>query len=157
MSEEVTITIFGISVDVKMIILNKNDKPILIGLDWMSEAVIDLGNKSIRFGARSYNFNETDDYDSVDLNDHQTLQCAISEIYTVKAKINVDKAQIIQKRNQDKHHKIIETLKPGTKVFIKTSNLLLKKLDECFIVPYTVHTVSQRGNYWLLNEKNMNY
>ena len=92
MSEEVTITIFGISVDVRMIILNKNDKPILIGLDWMTEAgaIIDLGNKSIRFGARSYNFNETDDYDSNELNDHQTLQCAISEIDLEDSELDVE-------------------------------------------------------------------
>lgn len=75
-----------------MIIFNKNDKPILIGLDWMTEAgaIIDLGNKSIRFGARSYNFNEADDYDSEELADYQTLQCAISEIELDDSELDVE-------------------------------------------------------------------
>ena len=107
MSEEVTITIFGISVDVRMIILNKNDKPILIGLDWMTEAgaIIDLGNKSIRFGARSYNFNEADDYDSEELADYQTLQCAISEIELDDSELDVEISLFDEKETKESINK----------------------------------------------------
>ena len=82
LTELVTISIFGISVEVKMIILDNNDKPVLIGLDWMSEAgaIIDIGNKSIKFGARSYNFNIDECEDDDELNNNEVNQCAVAEI-----------------------------------------------------------------------------
>ena len=83
LTELVTISIFGISVEVKMIILDNNDKPVLIGLDWMSEAgaIIDIGNKAIKFGARSYNFN-IDECEDDELDNNEVNQCAVAEIDT---------------------------------------------------------------------------
>jgi hypothetical protein len=77
----VTITIFGISVDVKMIVLNNDDKPVLIGLDWMAEAgaVLDLGNKTINFGSRTFNFNTNEDVDDEE-GETEVNQCAVSEV-----------------------------------------------------------------------------
>lgn len=73
--------------------------------------------------------NELIDYTKVpdeNVNDELALDIRISEIcrqyedYIEKAKINVGKAQRIQKTNQDRHHKIVENL---TKVYIKAPYL----------------------------------
>jgi hypothetical protein len=46
-------------------------------------------------------------------------------------------------------------LKPGSTVFLKAPDLIVKdRLQPRFIGPYKVHTVSRKGNYWLLNQNN---
>ena len=72
-----------------------------------------------------------------------------------KAKDNIKIGQEKQKRIQNQSHQIVSKLNPGTIVYIKAPDLLVKgKLDERFFGPYTVHCSSNKGNYWILNEKN---
>ena len=75
------------------------------------------------------------------------------EISIPEAKKNIAKAQISQKINQDKKQNIrIESLKPGTKVFMKFPKLIRGKLEPKYSGPYLVDKQSKNGNYWLLNK-----
>ena len=93
-------------------------------------------------------------------NDDLCLEKRVQEIkrqyenFMSKAFDKIEAAQTEQRDQQDARHKIIpEKLKIGTKVYLKAPGLLVKnKLDEAFFGPYTVHSVSSLGNYWLLNE-----
>jgi predicted aspartyl protease len=53
-TETVTVIVNGIACQVKMIILQNNDKPVLLGLDWLEEAgaIVDIANKAITFTKR---------------------------------------------------------------------------------------------------------
>jgi hypothetical protein len=58
LTEDVFVTIHGVTCEVKMLILPNDDKPILIGLDWMDDAraIVDVANKTIKFGEKSVYF-----------------------------------------------------------------------------------------------------
>jgi predicted aspartyl protease len=49
LTQPVSVPMHGIPCDIKMIILNNNKKPILIGLDWLdkAKAIVDVGNKNL--------------------------------------------------------------------------------------------------------------
>ncbi|MFM7683964.1 MAG: RNase H-like domain-containing protein [Bacteroidota bacterium] len=111
----------------------------------------------LMFGRKMRNFQDwTKNEDQVDLIALENRSLEIKEQYEdflSKAKINIKNAKENQRNNQDKNHKIVERLKQGTKVYLQTPELLCKnKLEQKYIGPYTVHSVSNKGNYWLLNE-----
>ena len=73
------------------------------------------------------------------------------EIDVKKAKTNIKKAQAQQRKNQDNNNTVQEEkLKEGTKVFIKGCGIKAK-LEPYYYGPYTVDSITEKGNYWLKN------
>ena len=67
-----------------------------------------------------------------------------------KVKSNIAKNQDLQKNAQDKSKNILkETLKVGTRVMIKNTDKLVKKLENRYRGPYTVIGVTKDNNYIL--------
>ena len=66
---------------------------------------------------------------------------------------NINKAQEIQKTNQDKQSGIIEEpLKVGIHVFLKVPSLILGKLEPRYRGPYIIDSKTNKGNYYLKNK-----
>lgn len=83
-TEPVILNIFDTYVEMPMIVIDEADRPILIGLDWMSEvnAIIDTKNRKIKFGSKSYLLvgeNEDDGY-IINQSEIEINECRINNV-----------------------------------------------------------------------------
>ena len=106
------------------------------------------------FGRKANSFEDwkssPDQSKSLELENRSNEIKDLFESTVVKAKANIDRNQITQKKYQDLSKNILETtLGIGSKVMVKNDDKLIKKLESRYRGPYTIIGISENNNYVL--------